>query len=137
MDWGSAIRATRIAILDFRKSIIAKTHFEQSESLRGQKPTSSNPSPPSNPSRPQILRTNKKYRYPKEDILIPTNRVTRFLNSCRSDLCCWGFSKKDRTSQMTTHAFVQRAENGCLDPLWLIFAFLGRPNFPSRGHKTL
>ena len=37
-----------------------KNHFEQSESFGGQKPTSSNPSPPSNPSRPRILRTNEK-----------------------------------------------------------------------------
>ena len=41
------------------KSIIAKTHFEQSEPLRGQKPTSSNPSHPSNPSRPQICALTK------------------------------------------------------------------------------
>ena len=33
---------------------IAKSHFEQSESLRGQNPISSNPSQPSNPSRPGI-----------------------------------------------------------------------------------
>ena len=30
-------------------------------------------------------------------------------------------------------ASVQRAENGGLDPSWLGFAFLGRPDFPSRG----
>ena len=29
----------------------------------------------------------------------------------------------------------QRAENGGLDPSWLIFAFLGRPDFQSRGPK--
>ena len=31
----------------------------------------------------------------------------------------------------------QKAENGGLDPSWLVFAFSGRPNFPSRGPKTL
>ena len=31
----------------------------------------------------------------------------------------------------------QRAENGGLDPSWLIFAFLGRPDFPPKGPKTL
>ena len=31
----------------------------------------------------------------------------------------------------------QRAENGGLDPSWLIFAFLGRPDFQSRGPKLL
>ena len=29
------------------------------------------------------------------------------------------------------------AENGVLDPSWLIFAFSGRPDFPSRGPQTL
>ena len=33
--------------------------------------------------------------------------------------------------------FYQRAENGGLDLSWLDFAFLGRPDFPSRGPKTL
>ena len=33
--------------------------------------------------------------------------------------------------------YFQRAENGGLDPSWLDFAFLGRPDFPSRGPKTL
>ena len=31
----------------------------------------------------------------------------------------------------------QRAENGGLDPLWLDFAFLGRPDAQSRGSKIL
>ena len=31
----------------------------------------------------------------------------------------------------------QRAENGGLDPSWLNLAFLGRPDFHSRGPKTL
>ena len=31
----------------------------------------------------------------------------------------------------------QRAENGGLDPSCLIFAFLGRPDFPSRDPETL
>ena len=31
----------------------------------------------------------------------------------------------------------QRGENGGLDPLWLIFAFLGRPDLQSRGPKIL
>ena len=30
----------------------------------------------------------------------------------------------------------QRAENGGSDPSWLDLAFLGRPDFPSRGAKT-
>ena len=41
------------------KSIFAKTHFEQFESFRDQKPTSSNPSPSSNPSRPRICKQTK------------------------------------------------------------------------------
>ena len=32
---------------------------------------------------------------------------------------------------------VQRAENGGLDPSWLNLAFLGRPDFQSRGPKNL
>ena len=34
-------------------------------------------------------------------------------------------------------AYNQRAENGGLDPSWLNLAFLGRPDFQSRGPKTL
>ena len=37
-------------LVGLRKSIFAKSHFVQSEPLLGQKPTLSNPSPPSNPS---------------------------------------------------------------------------------------
>ena len=32
---------------------------------------------------------------------------------------------------------IQRAANGGSDPSWLSLAFLGRPDFPSRGPKTL
>ena len=31
------------------------------------------------------------------------------------------------------HKLFQRAANGGLDPSWLDLAFLGRPDFPSRG----
>ena len=47
-------RKSMFAIRAIRESIFAKTHFEQSESFRDQKPTSSNPIPPSSPSRPRI-----------------------------------------------------------------------------------
>ena len=35
------------------------------------------------------------------------------------------------------NALFQRAENGGLDPSWLIFAFSGCPDFQSRGPKIL
>ena len=47
-DLGPAIRLPKKSNIGLRKSIFAKTHFEQSEPLLGQKPTSTS----SNPSRP-------------------------------------------------------------------------------------
>ena len=49
-----------IAILDFQSQLLQKPIPSKSESLRGQKPTSSNPSHPSNPSRPGICALTKK-----------------------------------------------------------------------------
>ena len=53
----------------------------------------------------------------------------------------WGPAKEPASQCNYAHLFSklpfsQRAENGGLDPSWLIFAFLGRPDFPSRGPKT-
>ena len=38
---------------------------------------------------------------------------------------------------LSVHPGFQRAANGGSDPSWLNLAFLGRPDFPSRGPKTL
>ena len=38
-------------------------------------------------------------------------------------------SKKIRVATISVRIVDQRAENGGLDPSWLIFAFLGRPDF--------
>ena len=49
--------------------------------------------------------------------------------------------KKSRNLSYTTSSCqflsAQRAANGGSDPSWLNLAFLGRPDFPSRGPKTL
>ena len=42
-----------------------------------------------------------------------------------------------RESVQASHRVDQRAENGGSDPSWLNLAFLGRPDFQSRGPKTL
>ena len=52
-----------------------------------------------------------------------------------------GAKKKKKThifkSTNPSARTLQRAENGWLDPSWLIFAFLECPNFPFRGPKAL
>ena len=51
-----------------------------------------------------------------------------------------GMSQTPRGVQkfvQTEFAFFQRATNGGSDPSWLSLAFLGRPDFPSRGPQTL
>ena len=43
----------------------------------------------------------------------------------------------NRADAMKNTIGFQRAENGVLDPSWLDLAFLGHPDFQSRGPKLL
>ena len=70
-----------------------------------------------------ILLSAKMRAYFCKDIAIEMGGVSRY------------FSKVSGSGVGLT--LLQRAANGGSDPSWLNLAFLGRPNFPSRGTQIL